>query len=87
MRQLLGEVTISGRGLVNLPARALRQAGWQRGDRLFVELIDDDIVILSKRPAQIADAFAGRLTHLFPDPEDTRRFLQEERASWAELER
>jgi bifunctional DNA-binding transcriptional regulator/antitoxin component of YhaV-PrlF toxin-antitoxin module len=87
MRHLLGEVTISGRGVVNLPARALRQAGWQRGDRLFVELVDDDLIILSKRPAQIADAFAGRLTHLFPDPKDTRQFLAEERASWAELER
>ncbi len=82
MRQLLGEVTISGRGVVNLPARALRSTGWQRGDRLFVELVDDDVVILFRRPEQIADAFAGRLTHLFPDPDETRRFLAEERASW-----
>lgn len=84
MRTLLGEVTISGRGLVNLPARALRSTGWQRGDRLFVELVDDEIVILCKRPEHIAEAFAGRLTHLFPDPEETRRFLAEERAGWAQ---
>ena len=86
MRRLLGEVTISGRGVVNLPARALRSTGWRRGDRLFVEILDDEIVILSKRPAQIADALAGRLTHLFPDPEDTRRFLDQERASWSTRE-
>ncbi|HYU21234.1 MAG TPA: AbrB/MazE/SpoVT family DNA-binding domain-containing protein [Chloroflexota bacterium] len=82
MRELLGDVTISGRGAVNLPARALRSTGWRRGDRLFVEVIDDSLVLLFKRPEQIAEAFAGRLTHLFPDPEDTRRFLAEERASW-----
>jgi bifunctional DNA-binding transcriptional regulator/antitoxin component of YhaV-PrlF toxin-antitoxin module len=84
MRKLLGEVTISGRGVVNLPARALRRTGWQRGDRLYVELLDDEVVILSKRPTDIAAAFAGRLTHLFPDPDDTRRFLEGERASWEE---
>ena len=84
MRKLLGEVTIGGRGVVNLPARALRTAGWQAGDRLFVEIVDDEVVILSKFPSAIADAFAGRLTHLFPDPEETRRFLAEERASWSD---
>lgn len=82
MQQLLGEVTISGRGVVNLPARALRTTGWKAGDRLFVELLGKDVMVLMKRPAGIADAFAGRLTHLYPDPEDTRRFLAEERASW-----
>lgn len=85
MRSLVGEATITGRGAVNLPARALRSTGWKRGDRLFVELIDDEVVILSKRPEQIADAFAGKLTHLFPDPDDTRRFLAEERASWGDV--
>lgn len=86
MRSLLGEVTISGRGVVNLPARALRRTGWRAGDRLFLELVDDQVMILSRRPEQIAEAFAGRLTHLFPDPEDTRRFLAEERASWVDLD-
>ena len=85
MRDLVGEATITGRGAVNLPARALRGTGWKRGDRLFVELVDDEVVILSRRPEQIADAFAGKLTHLFPDPEDTRRFLAEERGSWNEV--
>ena len=85
MRDLVGEATITGRGAVNLPARALRSTGWKRGDRLFVELVDDEVLILSRRPEPIADAFAGKLTHLFPDPEDTRRFLAEERASWNEV--
>lgn len=82
MHQLLGEVTISGRGVVNLPARALRTTGWQAGDRLFVQLIGDDVLVLVRRPEDIAEAFAGRLTHLYPDPDDTRRFLAGERASW-----
>ena len=85
MRDLVGEATITGRGAVNLPARALRHTGWKRGDRLFVEIVDDEVIILSRRPEQIADAFAGNLTHLFPDPEDTRRFLAEERASWGDV--
>ena len=85
MRDLIGEATITGRGAVNLPARALRSTGWKRGDRLFVEILDDEVVILSRRPEDIADAFAGKLTHLFPDPDDTRRFLAEERASWGDV--
>jgi bifunctional DNA-binding transcriptional regulator/antitoxin component of YhaV-PrlF toxin-antitoxin module len=79
-----GEATISGRGVVNLPAQVMRRTGWKRGDRLFVELLGDDVVVLVRKPEDIAEAFAGRLTHLFPDPEDTRRILAEERASWAE---
>ena len=83
VQELLGETTISGRGVINLPARALRTTGWKRGDRLFVELLGEDMVVLVRRPEDIAEAFAGKLTHLYPDPEDTRRFLAEERASWA----
>jgi hypothetical protein len=82
VQEPLGEVTIGGRGVVNLPARALRTTGWKAGDRLFVELLSDDVLVLMRRPTDIAEAFAGRLTHLYPDPEDTRCFLAEERASW-----
>jgi bifunctional DNA-binding transcriptional regulator/antitoxin component of YhaV-PrlF toxin-antitoxin module len=81
--QILGEVTIGGRGVVNLPAKALRTTGWKAGDKLFVELLGDDVLVLMKRPEDMAEAFAGRFTHLYPDPEDTRRFLAEERASWS----
>ncbi len=41
----------------------------------------------SARGVSIADYYAGCLTHLYPDPEDTRRFLDELRADWDELER
>ena len=87
MRHVIGESTISVCSAVNLRARALRITGCKRGDRLFVEVLDDEVVILSRRPEQIADAFAGKLTHLFPDPDDTRRFLAEERASWGDVTR
>jgi bifunctional DNA-binding transcriptional regulator/antitoxin component of YhaV-PrlF toxin-antitoxin module len=82
VQEWIGEVTIGGRGVVNLPAKALRTTGWKRGDKLFVESLGKDMVILMKRPEDFADALAGRLTHLFPDPEDARRFLAGERASW-----
>lgn len=82
MRALVGQATIGGRGVVNLPARALRSAGWRAGDRLIVELVDDQMLVLFKKPDSMADFYAGRFTHLFPDPEDTRRFLAQERASW-----
>ena len=39
------------------------------------------------RGVSIVDFYAGRLTHLYPDPEDTRRFLEEGRASWDEFDR
>jgi antitoxin component of MazEF toxin-antitoxin module len=82
-----GEVKISPRVAVNLPSRLLREVGWQHGDSLFVEVIDDDRVLLSRKPASLADSLAGRLGHLFPSPEENRRFLDEERASWDELDR
>ena len=82
-----GEVKISPRGAVNLPAKVLREIGWQHGDRLFVEVLDDERILLSRKPASLADALAGRLGHLFPSPEENRRFLDEERASWDEFDR
>jgi len=82
----VGEVKISPRGAVNLPAKVLREVGWQHGDHLFVEILDDRI-LLSRKPPSLADALAGRLTHLFPGGEDTRRFLDEERAGWDEFDR
>ena len=82
-----GQVKISARGAVNLPARVLRELGWQHGDELFVEVVDGDQIVLSRRPDDIVEYFAGCLTHLYPDPEDTRKFLDEERASWEEFDR
>jgi bifunctional DNA-binding transcriptional regulator/antitoxin component of YhaV-PrlF toxin-antitoxin module len=77
----VAEVTISTRGAVNLPAKVLRELGWQHGDSLFADVLDDNRILLSRKPVSLADALAGRLTHLFPGGDDTRRFLDEERAS------
>jgi AbrB family looped-hinge helix DNA binding protein len=83
----VAEVTISPRGAVNLPAKVLRALGWQHGDDLWVTIADGDRIVLSRKPESIADALAGRLGHLFPSPEENRRFLDEERASWEEIDR
>ena len=84
---IVGEAKISARGAVNLPARALREVGWKHGDHVVVEIVDKDRIVLSKRPEDIVDHFAGSLTHLFPDHESNLRFLDEERASWNEFDR
>jgi AbrB family looped-hinge helix DNA binding protein len=84
---IVGETKISARGAVNLPARALREVGWKHGDQVVVEIVDEERIVLTKRPEDIVDALAGRLTHLFPSHEDTLRFLDEERASWDEFDR
>jgi AbrB family looped-hinge helix DNA binding protein len=80
--ELAGEVKISARGAVNLPAKLLRELGWNHGDHVLIDVDAEDRVVLTRKPASLADALAGRLTHLFPGGEDTRRFLDEERASW-----
>jgi antitoxin component of MazEF toxin-antitoxin module len=82
-----GETKISPRGAVSLPAKLLREIGWQHGDRVFLELLDDDVVLLTRKPGSLAEALAGRLTHLFPGGDDTRRFLDEERADWEAFDR
>lgn len=84
--QLAGEAKISARGAVNLPAQVLREVGWKHGDRVWIEIVRDDQIVLTKKPEDIVEFFAGCLTHLYPDPEDTRRFLDEERASWEEFD-
>jgi bifunctional DNA-binding transcriptional regulator/antitoxin component of YhaV-PrlF toxin-antitoxin module len=84
---LAGEAKISARGAVNLPARALREVGWKHGDHVVVEIVDEDRIVLSRRPESLADALAGRLTHLFPSHDENQRFIDEERASWEELDR
>ena len=85
--QAAGESKISPRGAVNLPAKVLRKIGWKHGDDVFVDVLDDDRILLSRKPARLAEELAGRLTHLFPGGEDTLRFLDEERAGWEEFDR
>ena len=79
-----GEAKISARGAVNLPARVLRELGWKHGDNLTVTVMDGDHLVLSRRPDDVVERFAGSLAHLFPSDEDTIAYLDEERGSWEE---
>jgi len=78
----VGETIITGKNQVSLPAQGVRSLGWERGDRLVVQLLGDDVMILRRRPAKWAEAYAGKLGHVFGTHEENLRFLEEERASW-----
>lgn len=77
-----GETTITGKNQVSLPAAGLRKLGWQRGDRLSVEILDDDTLLLVRQPANWTEAFAGKLGDVFRGHEDTLKYLEAERESW-----
>jgi bifunctional DNA-binding transcriptional regulator/antitoxin component of YhaV-PrlF toxin-antitoxin module len=72
-------VHIDSDGKIRLPADLLADLGWKDGDLLIIGVLDGERIVLSRRPADIAAYFAGSLTDLYPDPEDTRRFLDEGR--------
>ena len=78
----VGETTITGKNQVSLPAQGVRSLGWERGDRLVVQVLGEDVMVLRRRPADWAEAYAGRLGHVFGTHEENLRFLEEERASW-----
>jgi AbrB family looped-hinge helix DNA binding protein len=80
----VGETTITGKNQISLPAQGLRQLGWGRGDRLIVELVDQDQLILKRRPENIVEYFAGKLDHVFGTHEETIQYLEGERRSWDE---
>jgi len=80
--RLAGETTITGKNQVSLPAKSIRELGWERGDRLIVEILGDDTVLLIRRPEDWTEAFAGRLGHVFGTHEETIQWLNQERASW-----
>lgn len=77
-----GETTITGKNQVSLPAQAVRTLGWTRGDRLVVEVLGENMVVLIKRPQHWTDELAGRLTGVFGTHEETLRHLERERLSW-----
>jgi bifunctional DNA-binding transcriptional regulator/antitoxin component of YhaV-PrlF toxin-antitoxin module len=79
---IAGETTITGKNQVSLPARGVRQLGWERGDRLLVHVLSHDILLLTRKPENPAEHFAGKLGHVFGTHDETMRFLEEERASW-----
>ena len=77
----IGETTITGKNQISVPARAMRELGGQRGDRIVVKIFGDDILLM-RRPEDWAEAFSGRMGDVFGDHEDTLRYLDEERRSW-----
>ena len=80
--RMVGATTITGRNQVSLPANGLRELGWERGDRLIVEVLGDDMLLLVRRPRRWAESFAGRLGDVFGTHEENIRYLDEERKSW-----
>ena len=78
------EVTITSKNQVSLPAKSLRELGWQRGDHLIVSVLGNDTLVLTRRPTSWADRFSGKMGDVWGDHEDTMRYLAEERASWSE---
>lgn len=79
-----GVTTVTGKNQVSLPASGVRQLGWERGDRLLVETVGDEMMILMRRPADWVDAFAGKLTEVFGTHEENLAWLADERRSWDE---
>ena len=75
----IGDLTIDGDGDVHLPDEVLRAARLNVGDRVWVTMLDGERIMLSKRPDDVVAYFAGALTDLYPDPDETRRFLDEGR--------
>ena len=80
----VGKTTITGKNQISLPAEALRQLGWEKGDRLLVQYFGDNRLVLMREPASWADEFSGKMGDVFGDHEDTMRFLEEERQGWEE---
>jgi bifunctional DNA-binding transcriptional regulator/antitoxin component of YhaV-PrlF toxin-antitoxin module len=72
---------------VSLPADILAQLGWEAGTKLVVNVVDQDTVILARRPVSASERFAGKLAHVFGDHEEVMRYLEEERNSWEPEER
>lgn len=80
--KLVGETTLTGKNQITLPADGLRDLGWERGDRLIVQVLGDDMVVLMRRPENPAEYFAGKMGDVFGTHEDVMRYLEEERRSW-----
>ncbi len=81
----LKETTITGKNQVTLPAEAVRQLGWEKGDRLIVNVIDMNglkMMTLMRRPEDWGEAFAGRFAGVFGTHEENLAYLEEERRSW-----
>ena len=78
----VGETRLTGKNQISLPAQGVRKLGWERGDRLLVEVLGSDAILLIRRPTNWTEAFSGRLGDVFGDHADTLRYLGEERQGW-----
>jgi hypothetical protein len=79
---IAGETTITGKNQISLPVQAVRSLGWERGDRLLVEILGGSMVVLMRRPESWTDALAGKLTGVFGTHDETLAYLEEERRTW-----
>lgn len=82
--EVAGEATLTAKNQISLPAKRMRELGWRKGDRIIVETLGEDILLLVRRPTRWTDAFAGRLTHVFDTHEKNIEFIEAERESWSE---
>lgn len=87
----VGEVKITGKRQITLPAEAVRSLGWEKGDTLIVEIVEDPIIHdreirLWRKPESYAQYFAGKLGHIYGTHEENLAYLDEERRSWDEDE-
>jgi bifunctional DNA-binding transcriptional regulator/antitoxin component of YhaV-PrlF toxin-antitoxin module len=76
-----GDVTITGRGQVSLPAGRMRELQWRPGDHLLVERVGNTLVLV-RRPAAWADEVAGSFSELFGTTEENVALVRAERATW-----
>jgi hypothetical protein len=79
---LVGETTITGKNQVSLPTNGIRELGWERGDRLLVEIVGSEMMILLRKPESWTEYFAGKLSHVFGTHDENLAWLAEERQSW-----
>lgn len=80
--QTAGETTLTGKNQVSLPASGVRQLGWKRGDRLLVETVGSEMLVLIRRPDDWVEALAGKLSDVFGTHEENLAWLADERRSW-----
>ncbi len=72
-----GETTVTGKNQITLPAEAVRTLGWKKGDRLIVDVMNEDIVLLIRRPEDWAEFSAKHLSDLWGTHEENMAYLEE----------
>lgn len=80
----IGETKLSSKNQISLPAQGMRDVRWEVGDRVLVEVLSQDIILLVRRPKDWTATFAGRLSHVFGTHEETLSWLESERRSWGD---